>query len=154
MTTTKCCMTPIYGWQRPCVRSPNHRSVCFQGKIKPDQFFYKYNMLVLMWSWNWQSTKNWKKPSQRHPERSAEDRVSCLTPAQLVKSISAQDLQRKHCWNHLEIIQEHLVHIGGDEDVIFLQCVIVFCPFPYPRHSNVSLQLFGEPVFCHIWVLT
>ena len=39
MTTTKCCMTPIYGWQRPCVRSPNHRSVCFQGKIKPEQVF-------------------------------------------------------------------------------------------------------------------
>ena len=61
MSTTKCCATPIYGWQRPCVRSPNHRSVCFQGKIKPEQvFFYKFKMLVLMWSWNWQSTKNWK----------------------------------------------------------------------------------------------
>ena len=98
MSTTKCCATPIYGWQRPRVRSPNHGSVCFQGKIKPEQvLFLQTQDAGLGVKLKLTIDQKLEKPSQRHPERSAEDRVSCLTPAQLVKSISAQDLRRKHC---------------------------------------------------------
>ena len=81
MSTTKCCATPIYGWQRPCVRSPNNRSVCFQGKIKPEQvLFLQTQDAGLDVKLKLTIDQKLEKPSQRHPERSTEDWVICLAP--------------------------------------------------------------------------
>ena len=91
------------------------------------------------------------EPSDWHPQCSTKDRMSCLAPAELVKCFTTQHLLHTNLVKSLLEIIQHLVHICGDEDVIVLQGIILFCPFPHPRHSNVSLQFFRKPelfTFC------